>query len=102
MRRHVTAGQQIETAQNTLKGGKGTEVMWLVWSKDPSADLDAVKNAGFAAKGAINGPDQAILQAFLDKYTSEPRDASKDTANQQTVIKANGDVIVHRFEIEHR
>jgi serine/threonine protein kinase len=39
---HVAANQQVQTAQNTFSGGKGTESMWLIWSKDNNADLGRI------------------------------------------------------------
>jgi len=99
---HVTAAQQIETAQNTFSGGKGTEIIWLIWTKNSSDDLERVVAAAFAARGAVDPDNGSTLQGILDKYKSAPREVSKDTANQETVIKTNGDVVVHRFEIEHR
>ena len=99
---HVTAAQQIGTAQNTFSGGKGTEVIWLIWTKNSSDDLERVVAAAFAARGAVDPDNGSTLQGILDKYKSAPREVSKDTANQETVIKTNGDVVVHRFEIEHR
>jgi serine/threonine-protein kinase len=99
---HVAPAQQIETAQNTLTGGKGTEVMWLIWSKDKADDVEKAVAAAFAKRGTVDDENYPILQSFLQKYASAQRDVTKDTANQQTVIKANGDIVVHRFEIEHR
>jgi hypothetical protein len=99
---HVTPAQQIETAQNTLTGGKGTEIMWLIWTKDKADEVEKAVAAAFADRGTVDDENYPALQSFLQKHASTQREVSKDTANQQTVIKASGDTVVHRFEIEHR
>lgn len=98
----VTAGQQIETSQNTFSGGVGTETMWIIWSKEKRDDLDAITNAVQIPPGSVQYKDTATLQSFLDKYKVDKATATKDSTNQRTVIKAKGDVVVHRFELEHR
>src|SRR4030095_14324248 len=99
---HVAAAQQIETAQNTFTGGKGTEIMWLIWTKHKADDVDKAVAAAFAGRGVVDNANGQVLQGFLDQYRSAPHEVSKDTVNQQTLVKASGDVVVHRFEIEHR
>jgi hypothetical protein len=98
----VSAGQSIETAQNTFGGGKGTEVMWMIWTKDKRDDLEAVIRSAFTQSGAIRDENGGILKAFLDKYNAEKPDSSKDSTNQRTVVRATGDIVAHRFELEHR
>lgn len=99
----VTAGQQILTAQNTFDGGKGTEVMWLIWTKDKREELEAVARLAVTTPhGAVKDETNAgLLQGFLEKYKIDKAESNKDSANQRTVIKAKGDTVVHRFELEH-
>ncbi len=98
----VTKGQQIETAQNTLNGGKGTEVMWLIWSKEKREDLEAVTKSAVDNRGIVKDENTRLLKGFFDKYRAEKSESTKDTANQSTIVKTKGDTIVHRFELEHR
>ena len=65
---HVAPAQQIETAQNTLSGGKGTEVMWLIWTKDKTDDVEKVVAAAFTKRGAVDADNGSVLQGFLEKY----------------------------------
>jgi hypothetical protein len=98
----VTKGKQIETAQNTLNGGIGTEVMWLIWTKEGQNDLETIMKSAVDQHGAVKAETAASLQSFLDKYKAEKPESIKDSASQRTVVKAKGDTVVHRFEIEHR
>lgn len=96
----VSAGQPIETAQNTFSGGKGTEVMWLIWTAEKQDVLEAVARSASLPGGAIR--DRDALRDLLEAHRGEPRDVRKDSANQRTVVKATGGMILHRFELEHR
>jgi serine/threonine protein kinase len=98
----VTSGQLIETSQNTLSGKKGTEIMWMIWTKERNDDLDAVTREAFERQGVVSDSNAPALQNVLNKYEQAKPESSKDTANQRTVVRADGDIIVHRFEIEHR
>jgi serine/threonine protein kinase len=97
----VTAGQQIATAQNTFTGGKGTEVMWLIWTKETSDVLESVTKAA-GSSGAITNAAAESLRAFIDSHDSRTREISKDSASQRTIVKTVADAVVHRFELEHR
>ncbi len=98
----VAAQQIVETFTSTAEGGRGTEVIWLIWTKQRNNDLQNIYQAAFLTKGVVSGENQASLQNFLDKGETSKPVAEKDSANQQTIIKARGDEVVHRFELEHR
>ncbi len=100
----VTAGQQISTKQNTFTGGKGTEIMWMIWAKDRQDNLEAtVRSAFLSSDGTFTDTaSPVLLQNFLEKYRDAKSESIKDSANQRTVVKAQGDVITHRFELEHQ
>ena len=96
-------GQKIETAQNEFTGGKGTEVMWLIWTKQKRDDLESVTKSAAANAGSIKDPAMTgLMQTFLDTFKTENPIATKDSANQRTVLKTQKDIVLHRFELEHR
>ncbi|MEP6787576.1 MAG: serine/threonine-protein kinase [Acidobacteriota bacterium] len=97
----VSAGQKIGTPQNTFEvGGKNTtEVMWMIWTKEKRDDLEAVVRSAKPPTGAVNVD---ALRSFLEKFKDVKTEPVKDSANQRTIVKAKGDVVVHRFELEHR
>jgi serine/threonine protein kinase len=93
----IKAKEQIETGQNEFGGERGTEIVWLIWTKE------AARTAAFDGEGAIKDEKNARqLSDFLQKYAKEKNEAVKDTANRQTVVKGKGDIIAHRIELEHR
>lgn len=92
--------QEIETRQNTFEGGTGTEVIWLIWTAQERADLETIVKAAFDNRGLIADSDG--LKTFIDKYKSATAGVSKDQANQKTIVKATGDAVAHRIELEHR
>jgi hypothetical protein len=99
----VSAKQQIETANNTFSGSPGTEIVWIIWTSDKSDEMESVKQSAFDAQGKVKGEKNAgKLTGFLQKNRDENVEASKDKANQQTVIRGKGDKLVYRLELEHR
>ena len=98
----ITAGQSVETSGATFDGGPGTEIVWMIWTKDRKDDLEAVTKAAFSTKGVVDQTHRPQLQNYLDKYEDAKIDRKKDSENQRMILKARGDTIVHRFEIEHR
>ena len=98
----VIAGQQIQTAQNTFTGKTGTEIMWMIWTKQQDDVIAGVTQAALSDKGSVDDQNGEVLRSFLDKHGISKPETTKDTVNQRTIVKASGDVVVHRFEIEHR
>lgn len=99
----VSNGQQIETARSTFTGGRGTEVVWMIWTKEKSEDLERVTRAAVASAGVVMDEASAILlEQFLEQNKSQKTESTKDSGNQRTLVKAKGDTVVHRFELEHR
>ena len=78
--------------------------MWMIWAKDRQDNLETtVRSAFLSSDGTF--PDTAspvLLQNFLEKYRDAKSESFKDFVNQRTVVKAQGDVIAHRFELEHQ
>lgn len=103
----VPGGRPIETFQSTFQNEPGTEVVWMLWTKEKREDLEAVMRSAIPPAGKLkpiaDGENLATLQDFIDKNRAEKRDPPiKDSANKRTVIKAYTDIVVHRFELEHR
>lgn len=98
----VSAEQKIETAQNTFAGSRGTEVIWMIWSKDPNNNIESIRKGLVIPPGAVREEDMSSLQSFLKTNRTVNLVSTKDSEGQKTVVKASGDVVVHRFELEHR
>lgn len=99
----IAAGQLVETAQNGFGGGVGTEIMWLIWSSKQHEGLEAIWQAVPDKRQPVSDPTQVeLLRSFQKAYEASKPTATKDTPNQRTIVQATGDLIVHRFELEHR
>ena len=99
----VRARQTIETGQNTFGGESTTEIVWLIWTKDKTDDLESARTSAFAAQGAVKDEKNVrLLSDFVQEYGQEKPETSKDTANRQTIVKGKSDVIVQKIELEHR
>lgn len=99
----VKANELIETNQNTFRGTRGTEIVWLIWTAEEQNELESARQTAFDSSGVVKDEKKARqLTDFLQKYAKEKPEMSKDTANRQTVIKGLGDTVVHRIELEHR
>ncbi len=99
----ITAKQVIETSNNTFSGSRGTENIWLIWCAEKTDEVEIVRQSAFEANGTISNEKKARqLTDFLQKYKNETNETTKDTANQQTVVKGKGETIVQKIELEHR
>ena len=99
----VKAKQTIETSNNTFSGTRGTEIVWLIWTKAKNDDLETMRQAAFDADGTMKDEKSSRqLTDFLQTYKNEKNETIKDTANQQTVVKSKGETIVQKIELEHR
>lgn len=98
----VAAGQEIATAQNTFTGSRGTEVLWLVWSRERLNDLEAAWKSVADKRQPAAAEYLSVFAAYQQKYELSKPEYRKDAVNQTTIIMGTGDPIVHRFELEHR
>jgi hypothetical protein len=65
--------------------------------------LETVRQAAFDANGTLKDEKNTRqLTDFLQKYKHEKNETTKDTANQQTVVKGKGETMVQKIELEHR
>jgi serine/threonine-protein kinase len=97
----IGEGQEITTFSNTFTGSRGTEVMWMIWTKEKRDDLEAIASSAMEI-GALKDENMNSLRSFLDKYKTKKTESSKASDDERTIVKARGDVVVHRFELQHR
>ncbi len=97
----ILVKEEIETNFNTFSGTQGTEIVWLIWTATKHDELEAARLEAFSNQGLINAQAKVQkLKNFLGQKNET--ESSKDTANQQTIIKGLGETMVHRIELEHR
>jgi len=100
----LDANQSIQTNWNQFAGETGTEHFWIIWSATAVAQLESAREEAFRNKeGAITDATMVRnLKDFLAKHSDPKPETTKDTAKQQTNVRANGDLLVKQVELEHR
>lgn len=97
-------GSTLATNWNEFAGQPGTENFWIIWTASPVALLEAAKETAFTnPEGAIiDAATIGNLRLFLSRHSETKPETTKDTARQQTTVRAVGDVLVKHLELEHR
>jgi|GEM_PF-460690 len=86
-------------------GERGTEKMWMVWSKEPLAAFEDLKNVPAQTNGVrvVRDPQQVdAVQKFLAQNSTDPPLAERDRQKRQTLIRGKGATVVHAVELEHQ
>jgi hypothetical protein len=84
----IIAGQQVQTAQNTFTGEKGTELIWMIWTKQQDDALARIVQTAYANRGEVGEANLVELQDLLKKFETSKPEVTKDSANQRTVLSA--------------
>jgi serine/threonine protein kinase len=100
----LDANQAIQTSWNRFEGKTGPEHFWIVWSATEVSELESARDEAFKSnEGAIaDAVMVGKVKDFLTKHSDPKPDATKDTAKQQTDVRANGELLVKLVELEHR
>lgn len=101
----VNSNQTIETAYNLFRGGKGTEIVWIIWTSQENIILEAAKNSAALDRrgGEVKDQQQVTeLGDLLRRYATGESEIRKDPVNQLTTLIATGNLVVHRLELEHK
>jgi len=82
---------------------QGTEKIWLVWSAKEVPEMEAVN--GFANskdRGVISSPGlRTAVNQFLKDHFSAAPSIQRDKEKKETVVRANGEILVHVINLEH-
>jgi len=83
---------------------KGTEKLWLVWSAQKVAELDAVKGLDNPRdKGRVTDVGQAkAIYEFLKSRTASAPAVVEDKGKKVTRISVKGEVLVYSFDLQHQ
>ena len=82
---------------------EGVEKLWIVWSREAQARLDAMKHwANEKDLGEIkSAADVEALDAFLLEHQSPVPEAARDQAEEATTLRARSAVFVKVIELAH-
>lgn len=102
----VVGNQQIQIPQQSwfqFDEQQGTEKIWVVWSEKDVSEMEAIK--GFANskdRGVITSPGlRTAVDQFLKAHSSGALSVERDQDKKLTVVRANGEILVHIIKLEH-
>ncbi len=100
----IKANTEIETGYNLFGGGKGTEVIWIIWTGKENETLEAAKKNALEKSGGKITDEAAArqLNSLLQSSAEQKNEVKKDSSNQTTVVSGPGDILIHRVELEHK
>ena len=99
----LAAGQTVQIPEESwfeFDKQQGVEKLWLVFSEDAVAELEAVKQfASKRTRGLVTDPAQnKAIQNFLGSVTANPVREKTETL---TTLKAPGKLLVYPVRLEH-
>lgn len=99
----LAAGQTVQLPEQSwfkFDTQQGVEKLWLVFSEDAVAELEAVKHfASERTRGLVTDPAQnKAIQQFLASVSLRPTAEKSETL---TSLKAAGKVLVHPVTLQH-
>ncbi len=100
----LAANQEMTTSEFSFDEEQGTEKLWLIWSANQIAELEAVKGVvNPKDRGIISAPGQIqSVQDFLNRnYSTAKIEAERDETNQLMSVKGRGDRFVHLIKLDH-
>lgn len=100
----ISANKEIETGYKIFGGGKGTEIIWLIWTKEENPDLQEIKQFALDGTGGTLEDKDASdrLAAFLQQYDERQNETVKDSENQMTTVGSRSGKIIHRLTLDHK
>lgn len=83
---------------------EGAERIWLIWSAQSVAELEAVKDrANLVHHGVISDPSQSLpIAEYLTGHSGNPAESVEDQASGMVSLNSKGDALVALLKIEHR
>ena len=100
----LAANQELhipEQAMFILDNDQGAETVWMIWSPQSVAELEALKKwANPTDKGEIKDPAQiSAVQEFLKQHSAAKPEVEKEKT--QTKVRSNDSLMVHAVKLEH-
>jgi serine/threonine protein kinase len=99
----VIANQKLQTAWMRFDDNQGTERFWMVWSAAPVKEFDAVIGpVDEFYPGEIKDEAKArAVRDFLKQHSSPKPEVTRDSANEQSIVKARTNMLVNAIELKH-
>jgi serine/threonine protein kinase len=103
----VSAAQQIQIPERgdgfVFDAEEGTEKLWLVWSVNALAELEAVRRwATSEHRGEIkDGAEAQRLRDLFSRLSTSAPEIEKDEEKKITTVKVRGETLVKLIKLEH-
>lgn len=101
----LEAGQTMQAGWYVFGNQTGLEKLWIIWSTDTVAELDAIVSDAVGNKttpGVIASVDQiATIESYLKGYASAPPEVTVDKIQKRTLVKGSGKFFVALVELSH-
>ena len=101
----LAAGGEVRIPQRgafILDAEQGTEKLWVVWSREPVAQLEAIGLDDEANLGEVrDGETRRELAAYFGAWDPEQVSRRRLEDAKQTVLESAGEVLVHLIRLEH-
>ncbi len=102
----VTNGKTIQLPDKAdqwfvLDNQQGTEIVWLVWSPEPLAELEGLKKfSNPSDKGAVSDPE--AIKALQEKLKGLPKAGTTEDEPAKRMVLDGSGAVAHRIKLEHR
>jgi len=100
----IAANEPVLSSWYVFAERPGVEKLWVVWAASAVSELEAVREkVNPVDQGLVNDAAQRdSIQALLTRRAANEVAQVRDGANQQTVVRGRGEVLVNLIELEHR
>ena len=98
--------QQVQIPQQSwlqFDDQQGTEKIWVVWAARSVPELDGIERfANTTDRGALGSPGlTGMLNEFLRAHSLNKPTVQRDQDKKETILRANGEVLVYAIMLEH-
>ncbi len=98
----TNSGSAIQSSWNNFSGQGGTETVWVLWTAQRREELESARGTAFDNMGKVTGRQEAgALRSFIDDHKSPAPVVERSGDGGSNELKARGDIVVHRLELQH-
>jgi serine/threonine protein kinase len=101
----VQAAREVATSECIFDEQTGSEKVWIIWSPQPIAELDAayVQWGNKQDGGEIKASATArYISELIDKYQNERLQVSADEKNERVIVNSNNEMLIYPIKLKHR
>ena len=100
----IEPNQPTTTGWFTFTKHAGDEKIWVLWSAQTIAELEALKADVLTpqAEGELRNPQQRdIVRRLLTSLSQSKSEAQEDRRNMKTAVNGRGETLIHLAELKH-